>query len=691
MKDYVVQDQPPIHCGWVWHIQPNNTIRFFYTGGSSIASTGTIINDGWHHIAVVRSGVTITHFIDGTQSGSGTVSNGSLTSYTNLILGDEDAGFNTQLSAYMDEFCLTNLAKYTSNFTPPTSPFSLVTTESDVKSILFFEGANNGTVFYDQKGHNYTRYGSSITSTTQKQGGLTSAYIGNVNLGNGIKCSEISSSDFILTGDFTIECWIYQTAITDDFGLATIISKCDTSGRTNSSLTSFELSLFNSTPIVNTFVTDSGSYSITGAISISLNSWNHIALTRSGNTLYLIVNRFISGSVSINGNGIVNTTPLIIGATYDSIATNNCKHSLRGYIDNFRVENGEARYTSANTPTYFSSQFPYNLTNPSSPLPYGSNDSNWSNVGLFINFDELNYFKDENGNIFTPKGYVELNSTQSKFGGISGYFGDYGSLSTPHREDLNLPEDFTISGWINCSRTSGTQIILSKGRNSTTNYPSYEIILNGTSIQFTAYLADGAGSSIFNGVTFGTVDTGNWHYFEVVRYGSNWVGFLDGTSTSIGTSASNPFISTRNLVLGSDTVNTSTYNFKGYIDELRITKGVARDFVSFTSPTSPNQLIGYGDPIGMKYNGFHCRFLGSSFIDERGATISSGGSPTLSSTQSKFGGISGYFAGTPSYIYTPRASTYYDLEATDFTIECWIYRTRTGIREGICGTRPAIR
>jgi hypothetical protein len=84
-----------------------------------------------------------------------------------------------------------------------------------------------------------------------------------------------------------------------------------------------------------------------------------------------------------------------------------------------------------------------------------------------------------------------------------------------------------------------------------------------------------------------------WYYFAVVRSGSgtgNLKIYLNGTAdaTSAGAVTDN-FNQTSILYVGASRTGTTPLN--GYIDELRITKGVARYTADFTAPQQafPNQ------------------------------------------------------------------------------------------------------
>ena len=91
--------------------------------GTVLSPTGTNAEDQWYHTAVVRYQGVVTFYIDGTSVGS--------TAYTHNV-GPETAFFggNTPISAelnfkgFIDDFRVSNTARYTANFTAPTAAFA---------------------------------------------------------------------------------------------------------------------------------------------------------------------------------------------------------------------------------------------------------------------------------------------------------------------------------------------------------------------------------------------------------------------------------------------------------------------------------------------------------------------------------------------------------------------------------------
>jgi hypothetical protein len=137
-----------------------------------------------------------------------------------------------------------------------------------------------------------------------------------------------SSTDFAFgTGDFTIEVWVYL--------------KSNTLGVIYSNEVANSLFLYLSSG--NLVVRNYGTTNLFDLTAPSLNTWTHIALSRSGTDLRLFFNGVQQGSTVTNStNWTQNGTE--IGAY------SNGSQSLNGYMSNLRVVKGTALYTSNFTP-----------------------------------------------------------------------------------------------------------------------------------------------------------------------------------------------------------------------------------------------------------------------------------------------------------------------------------------------------
>ena len=94
-----------------------------YLNHTQILIGGTITQNTWHHVALVRSSGTWTQYVDGVSVATSTINgtyNFAETTDWNIGAGiDSDYPF----TGYVQDFRMTNsLARYTANFTPPILP-----------------------------------------------------------------------------------------------------------------------------------------------------------------------------------------------------------------------------------------------------------------------------------------------------------------------------------------------------------------------------------------------------------------------------------------------------------------------------------------------------------------------------------------------------------------------------------------
>jgi len=125
---------------------PAGVIR--YVGSSTILGSTVLNDDNWHHIAIVRNSGMVTIFLDGVSDGSGTDTKNYSSGLGTWYIGKNSYGGN-QITGSMDEFIFATYAVYTSEFTPPDSPYNtsnegLYDIAMDIK--LFQEKTNNASV-----------------------------------------------------------------------------------------------------------------------------------------------------------------------------------------------------------------------------------------------------------------------------------------------------------------------------------------------------------------------------------------------------------------------------------------------------------------------------------------------------------------------------------------------------------------
>lgn len=108
----------------VWdHGNARNDVSLWNYAGSTSAPRciATLPSkEAWHHVAFVRSGTTLTPYVDGVAGTAGTSSNAWDFSDGGTAIGDYNGSWNGSFNGYLDDLRVTKgVARYTSNFTPP--------------------------------------------------------------------------------------------------------------------------------------------------------------------------------------------------------------------------------------------------------------------------------------------------------------------------------------------------------------------------------------------------------------------------------------------------------------------------------------------------------------------------------------------------------------------------------------------
>ncbi|MBF0452923.1 MAG: hypothetical protein HQK75_19640, partial [Candidatus Magnetomorum sp.] len=171
--------------------------------------------------------------------------------------------------------------------------------------------------------------------------------------------------------------------------------------------------------------------------------------------------------------------------------------------------------------------------------------------------------------------------------GSSIYFDGSSKLTTPDSTDWTFGTDsFTIDFWIKTTDTQST--FLGQWFRGDDSQQSVTVGIQNSKILFVV----GNGSSDFVRLenTGPTITDNNWHHIACVRNGSTFISFVDGTIVQTGTSSDTILDVTVDFWIGAmpDYDGTSLFNeFVGYLDEIHISKGIARWTTNFTPPEIP--------------------------------------------------------------------------------------------------------
>ena len=191
----------------------------------------------------------------------------------------------------------------------------------------------------------------------------------------------------------------------------------------------------------------------------------------------------------------------------------------------------------------------------------------------------------------TSYGNTILSNTQSKFGNSSVYFdgsGDYLEVTNSSSLDFGS-EDFTIEYWEYRVGT-GTSPVMCRFRAGNGLNP-WLVGYNGNgTLQFYMSTND-SGWNMVGALSMGSPIYNIWSHYAVVREGNTIRTYQNGnqiatTTTNLSTAAgSGP------LSIGRYADNGSDY-YEGYLDDIRITKGVARYSSNFSVPVAPAPDLG---------------------------------------------------------------------------------------------------
>tara|TARA_R100001443_G_scaffold51694_2_gene63562 strand:- start:2510 stop:3661 length:1152 start_codon:yes stop_codon:yes gene_type:complete len=242
-------------------------------------------------------------------------------------------------------------------------------------------------------------------------------------------------------------------------------------------------------------------------------------------------------------------------------------------------------------------------------------DANFSKVKLLLPFDGSNGAtstsdsSNDNASI-TFQGSATIATAQSKFGGSSLYATNAnpdGIVSQIVGASLNLTADFTIEWWIRRVQVSVVDNMMfgpMYGASSSTS-PNNAMGLacgyfynSSSSTKIGLYAASGSGSwDISAGNLICDLPTvGAWEHHALVRSGSDWSYYVDGSRTynaSLGSSTLYSQSTPSYITLGKSWSTVASP--EAYYDDFRVTQGLARYSGTSFTPPSTAHLTSAGD------------------------------------------------------------------------------------------------
>jgi hypothetical protein len=525
-------------------------------------------NDTWYHIALIFDGNAYKLYIDGSLDLTITTSTsiGSSSEFNIGVWGNNNWGFH---KGYIDEIRVSKgIARWTSSFTPPTSAYSSY--DSYTKLMLHFPGDKSTS------SHNVTFNG--ITSFMPKFDHSSAMYFD----GSGDYLEVADSDDWDWESDFTVDYWFKPLSWDSNTDGFTTFSQA-------SSATKGFWTRHRAIPKVTWDAQDGGStldldVNIDADDGPKVGEWAHWAWIRSGDDWYVYINgtranQAYPAGTTDNNPGSAITAPLRIGKSpyrFDD--------ALHGYIDEFRVSN-TVRWATTFTP------------------PTSEYDNPDSNTKLLIRSDTT-----DGSTTFTdssPEGHTVTRGGGTKhfapkFGRSAMYFS--GSYLEPQSTTLlditSNSQSFTYDLWVypTSIATSGPDpyrftSLISKDL----VYLSFGFESDGT-IKFYTY----DGSEHYCETSAGIMQTNQWQHIAYVSNAGTLAIYYNGVSKTLNsTTLVRPTQTPGTGVgiepkIGHADTGQAADAFIGYMDEIRISDGIARTDAgqdlaltngSFTPPT----------------------------------------------------------------------------------------------------------
>ena len=529
---------------------------YFYVSfdGSNWAfnlNQGDITLNAWNHFAITRQGNVFRTFKNGSQTSTTTTSGTFPAGSAALEIGRWAANAGVYYQGYIDELRITKgVARYTNNFTTSSIAFpnNASLTQYATKYVGLIGGLNDRSVDYGVQ--KLSDSSLKVVKMTQ----TTSPLVGSGSLSGSVDRVYVNVLDYT------------KVSVTSSYSLLskTASYALNASGGGSTLRTGSRYPITASRAIT-------ASYALNGGTALVNQTMNYV----SGSNLYILSRSVVSPSdVLLSVNGIIQTpiTDYTVSASRVTFT--------ESYPSGSKIN---ARYLVTATNSSDVNLANIVLTGTT------TGDAYYPQVSALLHFDGTNGSttitdNSKNNLTVTSVNGAAISTAQSKFGGSSCFFdGTNDYLSINYNSVFNFGTDsFTWESWIYPTNISGIDGIYATSGGTGAN-PKFVIHLNaGTPSIHYNNLTNG--SDIYTTAT-SAVSINTWTHLAFVRNGSNWTWYINGNSAGTGTNNTTITFTSQPTYIGYGGESYFT-QFNGYIDEMRITKGIARYTSNFTPSTT---------------------------------------------------------------------------------------------------------
>ena len=555
-------------------------------------STGALNRYAWYHIALTWDGSTYRGFLNGESIGS--LSDSAAPRGTSQVIR---IGYNLN-THYMDGYVsdcrvlVDQGAVYTSAFTPPTAPlgglgnvtgtagtlnyvqyenksFSVASQETNPQGVRF---KSDGTKMYviGNTGDDVGQYSLSTAwdVSTASFDSVTLSVSSQDSIPNGLVFSSDGTKLYI-TGNTNNKIFQYDLSTAWDLSTASYANK--------------SLSVQGSSPI-EPFIHPSGTsiynidsdsetvyqYTMTTAFDLSTASYANKSINVNSQetvptSLVFSSNgtkMFVAGQTGDDINQYTLSTAWDVStASFDNLIFDSSSQAVNPSGIDLKPDDTKLYMVSNNTDTVYQ----YDLTATKQPE-------------VLLNFQDAGIYDRTGINTIDTVGNAQIDTSVKKYGTGSMKFDgtDDELLVEEETDELTFSTfDFTVEMWAYFDSLSGTRVLMD-WRNGTGNQGTYPTLyFSGTTLYF------------YNGTNRlnASLATSTWYHIALTRGNGTTRLFIDGTQSGGTYSDSTNYLGPQGGFLTIGGLNQS-YEIDGYIDDLRITKGVARYTANFTPPTA---------------------------------------------------------------------------------------------------------
>lgn len=182
-------------------------------------------------------------------------------------------------------------------------------------------------------------------------------------------------------------------------------------------------------------------------------------------------------------------------------------------------------------------------------------------------------------------GDVHHSTAAAKFGKSSITFdgsGDYLEIMASPDWDFSTA-DFTVDYWMMSNNGSRMHAVSFGGTSNNLDFDYNDVDDGGHGLWF-YWNSTGSNKVVYGPI--GIYTDNKWHHMALVRSGTTMTAYADGKKISSVTYSPAIGNASNKLVLGVFS-NGANFFYKGYLEEIRVSKGIARWTSDFTPPTQP--------------------------------------------------------------------------------------------------------